>query len=88
MKKLVVSLLSLSVLISCNKNDEPSTPSNPNTGIEDDIPVVYEKIYGANSIYLEGDYVVIETNGLPDHKSPYYLGMEYIIFISPIKTPT
>lgn len=42
-----------------------------------DVPTVYTKIYGASDMYVEGDYVVIKTNGLPDHKSPYFQGTQW-----------
>lgn len=38
---------------------------------------LYKKIYGATSIYQDGDYVVIKSEDLPDHKSPYYLGTQW-----------
>lgn len=37
-----------------------------------DLPAVYKKIYGATNMYAEGDVLVIQCKGLPDHKSPYY----------------
>jgi hypothetical protein len=36
------------------------------------IPAIFKKIYGASAISLEGNYVVIKSNGRPEHKSPYY----------------
>lgn len=38
---------------------------------------LYKKIYGATSIYQDGNYVVIKSQDLPDHKSPYYLGTQW-----------
>lgn len=43
----------------------------------EEVPAVYEKIYGATDIYVDGDYIVIETNGVPDHQSPYFLNTEW-----------
>ncbi|WP_235958300.1 YHYH protein [Flammeovirga agarivorans] len=43
----------------------------------DDELAVYRKIYGATDIYKDGDYVVIEMEGIPDHGSPYYDGSEW-----------
>ena len=42
-----------------------------------EIPAIYEKIYGASDMYIEGDYLVVKSNGLPDHKSPYYDNTEW-----------
>jgi hypothetical protein len=60
-------LLFLFVGFGCD-DDEPA---------DDAVPEVYNKIYGATDIYIEGDYVVIKANGLPDHKSPYYDNTEW-----------
>lgn len=54
---------------------DPSDNSDPTVG--NGVPDVYKKIYGASDIYLDGDYVVITVDGLPDHKSPYYLGTQW-----------
>lgn len=78
--------LILSVFVACTKDDtnnsttnnnngtgtvdDPSDPGNGNVG--DGVPDVYKKIYGATDIYVDGDYIVINVTGLPDHKSPYY----------------
>ena len=70
MRNLVILLGSFGLLAisACSKDDDNS---NENTGVA--APAVYDKIYGASDIYVDGDYVVIKTNGLPDHKSPYYI---------------
>jgi hypothetical protein len=41
------------------------------------VPEVFKKMYGASQVYLEGNYVVIKSNGLPDHKSPYYKNTQW-----------
>lgn len=70
MKKTLV-VLSAFLVFSCAKEaaDEPSP-------INDDVTIplsVYEKIYGVTSqIYIQNGYVYINTNGVPDHKSPYF----------------
>ena len=65
----IIFLLSCS-LFSCKKDDDDETStSTKNTTA---VPDVYKKIYGANDMYIEGDYVVIKALGIPDHKSPYY----------------
>ena len=62
------NFLFLIILFCCSSNEEVAPMDTV------DVPEVYEKIYAASDIYIEGDYVVIKTNGRPDHKSPYYLG--------------
>lgn len=60
-------LCSVILLFACKKGSDSSTdPSSAN------VPDVYKKIYGATNIYIEGDYVVIKSTGVPDHKSPYF----------------
>jgi len=58
------------VTLSCKK--DAVDPQSDTT-----VPAVYSKIYAASDIYVDGDYVVIKTNGLPDHKSPYYQGTQW-----------
>jgi hypothetical protein len=72
MKKLffVLSVGVFLTLFSGCKNDPNASPSDTDT----EVPEVYEKIYGATDMYVEGNYVVIKTKGRPDHKSPYYVG--------------
>lgn len=52
-------------LTGCKKDD---------TTIDDNLPEVYQKFYNVTEVYQDGDYVVIETPGIPEHKSPYYDG--------------
>ena len=60
-------LIFLGIALACSKSSDPSPATST-------VPDVYKKIYGATDIYVEGDYIVIKSNGLPDHKSPYYQG--------------
>ncbi len=67
---LVFSALLPFTLLQCSSEGEDSTQIT-------DLPAVYEKMYGATDIYVEGNFVVIKTNGRPDHKSPYYKNTEW-----------
>lgn len=70
MKYMIPNLLFLLILMaSCHKSG--------NTGSATDIPAVYTKIYGATDMYIDGDYLVVKSNGRPDHKSPYYQGTQW-----------
>jgi hypothetical protein len=54
-------------------SEEETTPTTPTTPTSDTtVPAVYKKIYGASSITSDGTYITIKTNGVPDHKSPYF----------------
>jgi hypothetical protein len=70
MNKLILSLaISFALLGACKKSSDSSSTTP--------VPDVYKKIYGATDTYVEGNYVVIKTNSLPDHKSPYYQGTQW-----------
>ena len=70
-KLLLALFFGASTIYGC-KDDAPALSKK-----EKSVPDVYKKIYGAKKIYLENDFVVIEANGIPDHKSPYFLGTEW-----------
>jgi hypothetical protein len=71
----VAGLVSVAVIsIACKKSSESTTTTTPVTTT---VPDVYKKIYGATDMYVEGNYVVIKTTALPDHKSPYYQGTQW-----------
>ena len=65
--------------LSCNDNDNGQTNNEGETANDVTIPLsVYQKIYKTTSdIYIDGGFVYISTNGVPDHKSPYFLGTEW-----------
>jgi hypothetical protein len=62
------------LLLGCKKEQGNKTTETPTNNDE---LAVYKKIYGASSIAKEGDFVVIKSNALPDHKSPYYQGTQW-----------
>lgn len=64
----ITILSSLMILLTSCKTETSTT---------DEIPEVYKKIYGAEDLYLDGDYLVIKCNNLPDHNSPYYKNTEW-----------
>jgi hypothetical protein len=69
----ILALISgLLFIVACKKDAETS-----DSVIGTNVPDVYKRIYGASSITIEGNYVVIKSNGLPDHKSPYYQGTQW-----------
>lgn len=73
-----VSVLLLTVF-SCKKEDsatDTTTTTTTSSG-STDVPAVYTKIYGAASVTRDGNYIVIKSLGLPDHKSPYYKNTQW-----------
>tara|TARA_B000000557_G_scaffold126347_1_gene102418 strand:- start:1766 stop:2617 length:852 start_codon:yes stop_codon:yes gene_type:complete len=57
---------------SNSQETSESTSDNNSNVVEEGVPEVFKKIYAASRVYLEGNNVVIEVDGAPDHKSPYY----------------
>lgn len=66
------------IYVSCSDTVEPlccvesENEEETPTTIGNDVPEVYSKLYAASDIYIEGDFVVIEVDGAPDHNSPYF----------------
>jgi len=76
MKKKIGILVAMATIaiISCKKPND-TTPSN--TSGNDSIPAIFKKFYGTKSITRDGDFIVITTIDLPDHKSVYYKGTQW-----------
>jgi hypothetical protein len=80
--KLTVAMLAAVILATitaaCKKasTTDDATPTTTTT-IGAGVPDVYKKIYGATSITIEGNFVVIKATSLPDHKSPYYQNTQW-----------
>lgn len=51
-------------------NDDTSndTSSTSNTGLQ----ALMSQFFNDVNVYIDGDYIVIEAAGVPDHKSPYW----------------
>ncbi|MBI1307573.1 MAG: YHYH protein [Bacteroidetes bacterium] len=72
---LLLSLL-VFLMVSCKDKDDDTVTTNTNNS-SDEIPAVYKKIYGTTDMYIDGDYIVFKTNGIPDHPSPYYQNTQW-----------
>ena len=57
-------------LIACDDDNNVTTDTDSDD--ETTLPDVYASFYNVENVYLDGDYVVIETKDLPDHGSPFY----------------
>jgi hypothetical protein len=53
-------------ILACKKND--STPSSSSSSV----PEVFKKFSSSVEIYAEGDFIVLKTKDVPNHKSPYW----------------
>ena len=87
MKKLSVYLFAavLACSFSCSEDDKDTTP-NQNTGDEnpttaEEVLALYKSVfYNYESIYIDpsnSNYIIVESDGRPEHKSPYYLNTEW-----------
>jgi hypothetical protein len=93
MKKLTLipSILLVATMFACEKTETTPTTSGTSgtgtTGTTTTTSTDYStnvinafKAYGAanvSSVAVEGDYVVIKSNCIPDHKSPYFKGTSW-----------
>ena len=67
----------LCMFTACKK-DAVTTGTSTVTSLPDVFKKFSSTIQGSSlQVYLEGNYVIIKTNGLPDHKSPYYKGTQW-----------
>ena len=77
MRKLYFIVLLFLITTSCQDENDccPNEPSDNDVTI----PLsLYQKIYKTTSdIYIENGFVYINTDGVPDHKSPYFLGTQW-----------
>ena len=72
MKKFFVFCFLISFLfVSCSKNENKEEEIEE---IEIEVPLsIYQKIYKTTAdIYIQDGFAYINTNGVPDHKSPYF----------------
>lgn len=76
-KTFFLAAVALVAFGSCKKDDSTDVNSSSSTSTTSDVPAVYQKIYGATDIYADGDYIVVKSTGVPDHKSPYFLNTEW-----------
>jgi hypothetical protein len=72
MKRILVLAVTLfAIFAACKKSSSSTTTTTTNVALPD----IYSKFSNpANSlqVYTEGNYVIIKSNGIPEHKSPYF----------------
>lgn len=63
-----IALIGLS--FSCKKNDpSPTTTTTTNTTLPD---VFSKKFTSTVTVYVDGDFIVLKSTAIPNHKSPYF----------------
>ena len=80
---LIYSLALLFSFSGCNDDSNDNSDSSDNSDNNEEasslIPIsIYERVYGTTSdIYIEEDWIYINTNGVPDHQSPYFINTQW-----------
>ncbi len=70
MKKLILLFVFiLGVVLSCSKSDPSPASSTTNTTLPD---VFKNKFSSAVTVYVDGDFIVLKSTAIPNHKSPYF----------------
>jgi len=64
----------LTVLLFCGGSCKKSTTTAGGGGSATTVPAVFSKFNSNVTVSAEGSYIVLKSNGLPEHKSPYYQG--------------
>lgn len=73
MKKQLFALAFMGLFACKSDNTTSVTPDNTTTTSDVDISVVQSKFSNSGlSVTVEGNYLVIKSNGIPNHKSPYF----------------
>jgi hypothetical protein len=50
-----------------------SSATDPaDTSTEDELPAVFQRYAGTVNVAVDGEYVVLRSSGVPDHRSPYF----------------
>jgi hypothetical protein len=62
-------ILLASLFAACNGSSATGTDSTPT---QTTIPDFYKAFANAGTVTVEGNYIVIASTGVPDHKSPYF----------------
>ncbi|GAB5527707.1 MAG: YHYH protein [Roseivirga sp.] len=83
-KFLFIPLIGTAILLtSCGKDDGDTTIEEEPTGIKTPTSAFQEFNTDAVTISFDGDEITIESNGLPNHTSPYWATTEPL-YIEPI----
>lgn len=56
------------IIFSCSNNADTENPDNDNT----EVPELFQQFTNNVSVSVEGDFIVIVTDDIPNHPSPYF----------------
>lgn len=78
MKNLLIILVPLLLLAGCsNPASSDSSNMNKTSAVTDSsssqsLPDVFKKFSSNVTVYVQGDYVIIQSSDIPDYKTPYF----------------
>lgn len=58
------------LMIGCDKSGDTETDLTDNNTTE--LPDLFDQFDSGLNIYVEGNFVIIQSNNVPDHSSPYF----------------
>jgi len=67
----LTTLVAALSFIHCSNATEPVQDDNENTVVTE-IPAVFKNFTGNVKVSLDGDFIVLQTDNLPNHPSPYF----------------
>ncbi|MEC7753555.1 MAG: YHYH protein [Bacteroidota bacterium] len=68
MKQKTLLFSTLLLALSCSDSGDGNAPQDEVT----DVPAVYQRFTDNVTLYVEGEFLVIETDDIPNHPSPYF----------------
>jgi hypothetical protein len=71
-KDLVLLSIAVAVALACTSRSSPAGTTAPTSPTPSTAPAMYQKFQSAATVTVSGTQVVLRSNGLPDHKSPYW----------------
>jgi len=89
-KSIIIYCLAIIFLFGCDSTSTSSLTNNDNNGNNNsggsnntDLPAGFSSFISEyTDVYISGDYVVVETTGVPNHASPYW-GAGHPNYIAP-----
>jgi len=88
LNQLAIAVFLLFSIAGCSDNNTTAAPTsnggNGNNGGNNSsqLPAIFRKFANDINIYVDGQYVVLESKGMPEHTSPYW-GSGHSLYESP-----
>jgi hypothetical protein len=78
-RTLVIATGLFLVLSACDSSTtaDDNLHANDGANITGDIPAIFGRFYNDVSVYQDGSVIVVESEGTPDHSSPYFEDSRY-----------